>query len=504
MNILVRGVDSLRGYQTQILNNIWEKIQCDKCIIISRNNDNHDKYPESKYVDIPCIEATHGCKNEMQHLDSVPEDVLLGMQRYEGRIYETMIRECLMPVFTFEECKSRYYSELLYWYHIIKKHDIDYMIFHNAPHFTHDYVIYCLGTVLQIPMLLFMPTFFPGRLEWGTRYENLGLSVGDRYKTLVKENEDVHLPEDLEDIYNKYRRGFDKEELGKVIKKNKDMFENLKHYRTYTNRNVAWDRRMAIIGKMIRSNSLEEKKIFVKEYLRDIDLTKRCKKYLKSTVNVFEWRGYEHLSDKALKQKYIYFGLQANPESGLMPKLDVFYEQKHMILILAKAAEKCGLKLYIKEHWVQPVREKELYEFIRQFKNVHLFGPNESNIQLMKNSFAVATGTGSSIMEGMFNNIPALTFGDGFWNGAPGVYRIHSQEDCIKAINEIKEKKFEITDNMIRCYLQAVAEETVPMNLFQNIKLGSPFSDDESIKNISEFIIKWIENENKKRTSPES
>ena len=162
MNILIRGVDSIGGYQTKILNRIWERIPCDRCVIISRCRDRRDKFPKNKYIDIPYKEAGNWHSDSMEDLDAVPEWILTGMQKYEGRIYETMIRECLLPVFTFEECKARYLNELFYWYHIITKHKIDYMIFHNAPHFMHDYVIYCLGTVLKIPTLLFMPSFFSG------------------------------------------------------------------------------------------------------------------------------------------------------------------------------------------------------------------------------------------------------------------------------------------------------------------------------------------------------
>ncbi len=499
MNILIRGVDSIGGYQTKILNRIWERIPCDRCVIISRCRDRRDKFPKNKYIDIPYKEAGNWHSDSMEDLDAVPEWILTGMQKYEGRIYETMIRECLLPVFTFEECKARYLNELFYWYHIITKHKIDYMIFHNAPHFMHDYVIYCLGTVLKIPTLLFMPSFFPGRLEWGTVYNQLGFSIEAKYKELIEKHAEVNLPPDLSDVYHKYRRGFEKEEFKKVNRNFRQMYETVRHNIVYLNKDNIAARRKPIRNKIISAKSIEERKRFIGEYLYDIDLTKRCKAYLKNTINIAEYDKYEHLSEKALREKYIYYGLQCSPESSLMPKLPVFYEQRHMIAILAKAAGKCGLKLYIKEHWNQPVREKQLYEFIRQFQNVRLFGPDESNIALLKNSVAVSTGTGSCIMEGMFNGIPALTFGDGYWNGAPGVYRVSSEEDCRKAIQEIQGKKYEITDEKIMYYLQAVAEETVPMNLYQKMKFGSPFSDSESIENISEFIINWIESNEREK-----
>ena len=102
-------------------------------------------------------------------------------------------------------------------------------------------------------------------------------------------------------------------------------------------------------------------------------------------------------------------------------------------------------------------------------------------------------------MEGMFNNIPALAFGDGYWSGAPGVYRISDEKSCINAINDIKENKCDITEKKIRYYLQAIAQETVPMNLYQKMRFGSSFSDEESINNISEFITQWIESKEREK-----
>lgn len=500
MNILIRGVDSWLGYQTKILNKVWEKVPCDKCVIISRCNDGHDKYPKSKYIDIPFAKANQWHEDKNVDSCSVPEWVLSGMQKYESRIYETMIRQYMLPVLTFEECKRNYFGEVYYWYHIIIENKIDYMIFHNAPHFTHDYVIYCLGTVLKIPTLLFMPSFFQGRLEWGTDYDCLGYSVGERYQLLLEKNDEVQLPPDLENTYHKYRNGFQKEEFQNVNKNFRKMYEKTKHKIVYLNKDNILSRRKSIRNKILFSKGLREKRKYIKEYLQDIESTKRCKRYLNNTVDVFTYKKYKCMSKKIVSEQYIYFGLQCNPESSLMPKLPVFYEQKHMIGILARAAQKCGIKLYIKEHWNQSMREKSLYEFINQFENVYLFGPNASNIELLRNSLAVSTGSGSCIMEGMFNDIPALVFGDGYWSGAPGIYRIHDEEGCIKAIKDIQGKKYDITDKKIRYYLQAIAEETVPMNLYQTMKFGSPFSDKESIHNISQFIAEWLaekERENK-------
>lgn len=491
MNVLIRGVDSYNRYQSKILEKIWEKIDCNKCVIISRNHDGKDKYSKEKYVDIPvmnCLKKPEISGNEL----AIPESVLLGMKPFESRIYETMIRDYLLPIYSFEECKERYFNELLYWYKIIVENKIDYMIFHNAPHFTHDYIIYCLGKNMNIPTLLFQPTFFPGRLEWGEEYDLLGYSIKEKKDEILKNKNLISLSDDLQKIYDKYIGGFNRSDFVKTNNSYKSIYKKAKIDIDYIKKDVILCRREEILEDFFMRKSISGKKECINRYVNDVKKTNKCKKYIENNIIIEKYKGFEKLTEKKIKQKYVYYGLQCSPESNLMPKLPAFYEQKHMILTLAKAAEKLGLQLYIKEHWNQPLREKELYQFISKYKNIHLFGPQESNIALLKNSVAIATGSGSCLMEGMFNNIPAITFGDGYWNGAPGIFRVHNEGDCIQVLKRALNNEIQISKMQIIAYLKAIEEETVCMNLYPNMDFGNPFSEEQCINRTSEFIIQWL------------
>lgn len=500
MNILIRGVDSINKYQTRILSKIFKNVDCEKCVIIARNNDKKDKY-DKRYV-VYNMQDVKYKKHEynLDELCAIPESVLLGMQKYESKIYECVMRECGLPVHSYTECKQMYFEDLIFWYSVIVRNKIDYMIFHNAPHMLHDYVIYCLGQAMGIETLLFMPTFFPGRLEWGTDYSKMGTQVADIYKRLLVEKTNINLPQDLEELYVKYRNGFEKKEFTITNKKTKELWKKVTDDKlAFVKKENIQNRRAAILDGIKREKDIIRKKKKLEELQHDIDLTNRCKKYLKKDViDVKLYSKFDKLSDINKNEKYIYFALQHIPESNLMPKIDVFYEQKLSIFILAQAAKRYGMKVYVKEHYIQKVRNKDLYEFIKGFSNVRLFGPEESNLELMKNSVAVSTASGSCIFEAMFNNMASITFGDGYWIGAPGCFRVHDEKSCCEVIEKIMKKDFEINDYNIKIYLQAIAESTVPMNIYQKNKCGSKFSDAESIENISTFIIKQL-NEYKNR-----
>lgn len=494
MNILIRGVDSFNKYQTRILSRVFKEIDCEKCVIIARNHDKRDKY-DKRYVVYNMHDVNYKKHDyNLDELCAIPESVLLGMQKYESKIYECVMRECGLPVYRYTECKQMYFEDLIFWYSVIVKNKIDYMIFHNAPHMLHDYVIYCLGQAMGIETLLFMPTFFPGRLEWGTDYSKMGTQVESIYKRLMLERANVDLPKDLKDIYIKYRNGFEKKEFTIANRKNKELWKKATNDKlAFVKKENIQNRRTAILEGIKREKDIKRKKKKVDELQYDIDLTNRCKKYLKrDVINVTTYSKFDKLSSISKSEKYIYFALQHVPESNLMPKIDAFYEQKFSIFVLAQAAKRYGMKVYVKEHYVQKVRNKDLYEFIKGLSNVRLFGPEESNLELIKNSVAVSTASGSCIFEAMFNNMASLTFGDGYWIGAPGCFRVHNEKSCCEAIEKILKKEFEINDYNIKIYLRAIAESTITMNIYQKNKCGSKFNDEESIENVSEFIIKKL------------
>ena len=53
LNILYRGCESREGYQSKILNELYEKGIFTKCTIITQTADGQDKYPAGIYHEIP-------------------------------------------------------------------------------------------------------------------------------------------------------------------------------------------------------------------------------------------------------------------------------------------------------------------------------------------------------------------------------------------------------------------------------------------------------------------
>ena len=165
-------------------------------------------------------------------------------------------------------------------------------------------------------------------------------------------------------------------------------------------------------------------------------------------------------------KKYIYFGLQFVPEETTIPRAGVFSEQYTSIQLLARAAEKVGVTVYVKEHFVQPFRSKFVYTQLQDISNVALIKTTVSSFDLMKNSVAVATQTGTCILEGALRGKPALVFGESaVWKGLPTMFEIVDEEqgeDVIRDIlngfsaepDEIKKYFYAIQKKTVNCYYQ--------------------------------------------------
>ena len=199
-------------------------------------------------------------------------------------------------------------------------------------------------------------------------------------------------------------------------------------------------------------------------------LKEENKRYLKLVFDIHkEERRMDHLDDynklsviPDLTCKYIYFPLQQEPEDTTMPRAGEFKNQILSLLILSEAAQKRGIKIYVKEHWVQEHREKGYYKRLRSIENLQLVDIASDSCELIKNSVAVASQTGSSIFEAMILGKNSLIFGAGCpYKDSPGSFFVSNVEDVSNALDSIITKGNGFTENDINRYIFAYQESCI-------------------------------------------
>jgi hypothetical protein len=156
-------------------------------------------------------------------------------------------------------------------------------------------------------------------------------------------------------------------------------------------------------------------------------------------------RRYDELAVAAdLTQPFVYVPLHIQPERSTNPIGGIFDDQ-HLMVGLISAVLPSGWRIYVKEHPSQFAlqfasergRWTSLYEDLMSIRNVSLVRRDTPSFDLIDNTRAVATITGTSAWEGIVRRIPALVFGEPWYKGCPGSYTIRTYDDCREALVRI-------------------------------------------------------------------
>ena len=111
-------------------------------------------------------------------------------------------------------------------------------------------------------------------------------------------------------------------------------------------------------------------------------------------------------------------------------------DQELSVAIMARAAKEMGYKLYVKEHFVQPYRNRTFYEDLYQIENVRLIGTDYDSKELVKGSFAALPETGLWCWNRSYGHADD-DIRRKWVSGLSRVYRVGSVEECKQAIRAI-------------------------------------------------------------------
>lgn len=154
------------------------------------------------------------------------------------------------------------------------------------------------------------------------------------------------------------------------------------------------------------------------------------------------------------------------PEATTSPFAGVYVDQILAVQMIASELPK-NYYIYVKEHPSQTdlCRDAEFYKELLAIPQVRLIPREYNTFDLINNSVAVATATGTAGWEGLFRKKPVLLFGHCFYQYIRGVFMIRTIDDCRKAIDKIINGKYRPTIKDIKIYLKALQEYTIEGSL---------------------------------------
>ena len=469
INLFFQGYDSVNHYQESILKEIDEQIHFHRCVLTSRDNDGSDRYDEEKYEKIDydmCANARYELKMDMNRLRPLSRELLLAMEPYEPMAVKMLCRITEFDMFTYDEAKRLYLHHLRFWNDVFERNEINFVFMTGIPHHTHDYIIYALTKIKKIPMCILAPTHLPHWCFVGNDLYRIYERLDAAYEKQKDNTESVSLPEDVDAYYQALLRENKRKKMQVMLgagSRKEHAKREKRHIMDYVIRDRVVRRQLLRVkhglAASVRSGSLKPWQDSVSWMKKDAYWVQRVRHKLKKCNSLEDYEKLAVMPDMK-NEKYVLLLLHQQPEATTLPQAGVFVEQEAGIWLLAHVLKKYGIKLYVKEHFVQPYRMETFYRDLKATDNVELISSDAESVDLLENCVAAATFTGTVTLEAIANGKPVMVFGHGGFEHGPGIYQIGNEDECQTAIEEILQGR-QIMEQEVRNYFKAFADSSV-------------------------------------------
>lgn len=403
----------------------------------SLKEDVRNEYPDIVVHDsYDCIRGKfHSEYNSDNFLFPVDEEVLESLTNFESIALKMMDR--LDPgniadyEFSYTDRIRKYHRSVSYWLKVIEEENPDLAIFGNAPHLVSDYILYAVCDHKDVDTLILTPSSLPETFFVRSKVNEMPELEEKIDKQISHDAIEDHIDR-ISNSYEEAQPEYMEDQRGNLE------FPGLKS----TLSDVA--------GRLINLRGERENPNFkeLDKRIEDSNITNWfwLKYRIKSRIYRMKLKKhYSKLSKKPdLSKKYVYFPLHYQPERTTCPEAGQFVHQYLIVNLLARELPS-DIQIYIKEHPSQFSsslkgelgRKTSFYDDIIDYENVHLISEEVSTFDLIDNSFAVATATGTAGWEALIREKPALVFGNAWYQHAPECYRIKTKEDFEKSLKSI-------------------------------------------------------------------
>ncbi len=443
MNIILKGFDD--GSGKPIVESALKGMKIGTCISILNDKKQWPEIDTKEHIwmSAKLLRAGQYPDVDWSKITPLDEEVIQNMRNTES-VFLTMVeRYAKYADMPYAERLRQYTEHLRYWNHILETKDIGLLLMNTAPHQCYDLVMYDLCKKKNIPVLYLERLVHFGTCTLEDDWERAGEEIRERYEVLEKEHAG-DLPVTLSDSFERF-------------------------YKMYSE----VDRGPWYMGP--RSKHLEHK-TFVQKWgaIAVRILVHKPRYFFRSVLNPLFWKRKWHqhyttllydrfTQDPPTTEPFIYVPLHMQPEATTCPLGGVFTDQQLMVQMLAHAIP-AGVHLVIKEHPAQGemCRSAAFYEALKAIPSVILVPRHYDTFRLTKDAIAVATVTGTAMLEGLFREKPAIMFGHQYFQYAPGVFRVHTREDCAGAVRMILEKKKTHTAREMKLFVKAIQDCSCP------------------------------------------
>lgn len=389
-------------------------------------------------------------------LPPLDQKIVDGLMWCEPIVMEMMDRIDSTKTLRYDERLRLFQFHIRYWLLILERDRPDVFFSPYAPHEVCDFVLFALCRFMQIPTMMFEWTSLPGLRLLIADYRDLSKIVtqGDLEKQKFGVPTAVS-PASLAEL-SRLRSDYQKAMPGYFVASQGERTKNV----LVTRKRSFISRIKTVVAKATKLHILMEtdpKYLNNLYYREDLppELTQRSPTrferslHSRSVMNAFQIAEelYGKLSvEPDLNKPYVYLALHFQPERTTCPCGGMFSDQRLVVSLLANTLPE-GWVLYVKEHPSQFVktrygylaRSPSFYLDIASHKNVRFIKQGTPQFDLIDRSQVVATITGTSGWEALVRGKPAFVFGDAWYQGCQGAYRIRTRENCKDSFKRVIE-----------------------------------------------------------------
>ncbi|OHB19566.1 MAG: hypothetical protein A2854_00795 [Parcubacteria group bacterium RIFCSPHIGHO2_01_FULL_56_18] len=446
--------------------------------------------------------------NEFLPLD---EELIERMRDCETVALQMMGRTGVMgKTIPYQERKRTYLQILRFCNSILTEKNIDLFLLSSIPHHGLTYVFYVLCRKRGIPVLFVsqwdpLPDTFSLQENWEDPAPELARRFHE-LKTEVRNPATVPLSPQFEEYWQVHTEHVDDVKTGMQQRSDEQSKRSIHcrpepWYVLYTGKTPfgRWRERAYMI---LRANPLQflwHVLIFIPRRLRPSRLRGRLLRMRAYSRGRAIFRFYDsNVRNPDLSHRYIYVPLHLQPEATTLPMGGAYVDQILLVHML-NALLPADILLYVKEHPYQKKgypdgcdRSVTFYKDLLACKRVRFVSTKESSYRLTQHALAVAVITGTAGLEALFRAKPVLMFGHRYFQYAPGVFPVHTVEDCKRALHAIIDEGAKPSLPDVRLFLKAV-EDVISECAMGEYGKVSKFSREENARRAGMVIAAEIE-----------
>lgn len=440
LNILLKSFDS--SYCTPMLRAAFRGREIGTCLYVG---DARDPAPpieaeRTVWMDAVALRAGHYPTADWNAVAPVDAALVEAMSPCEAVFLSMMDRYERSGAISYSERKRQYLTHLRFWNHLLDTEKVGLYLLNHVPHQCFDYVAYHLCKLKGIPTCHLERSYITDGVFLVRDFERSAEQLAPAMERLRREYADPGKEIPLSPSYEAF-------------------FEAQTRGRDYSWMTAPPAKRGSFALKWLG----ESLRLLRHQPLRFVRALASPDTWSRKLQQRGAARFYDrHVAQPDLAVRFVYVPLHLQPEASTSPMGGAFENQELIVQLLA-ALLPPHVRIYVKEHPVQGdrCRSVSFYRSMLELPAVRFVPRETDTYALSERAVAVATVTGTAGFEALFRGTPALLFGHRFYQYAPGVYPIRSEEDCRRAIAEIVAgKKPDL--RALRLFLKACDECSVP------------------------------------------